>query len=74
MFESLEKNTAIAAWIAALVAIAAAGALSGASITLGAGIIWLVACVVPSAVTLAVWRGAPPPTVAEVLHTVDRRR
>ena len=74
MFESLERNTAIAAWIAALVAIAAAGALSGASITLGAGIIWLVACVVPSAVTLAVWRGAPPPTVAEVLHTVDRRR
>jgi len=74
MFESLERNTAIAAWVAALVAIAAAGALSGASITLGAGIIWLVACVVPSAVTLAVWRGAPPPTVAEVLHTVDRRR
>lgn len=73
MFESLERNTAIAAWIAALVAIAGAGALSGASITLGAGIIWLVACVVPSAVTLAVWRGAPPPTVAEVLHTVDRR-
>ncbi|MEP7309431.1 MAG: hypothetical protein ABJA98_28330 [Acidobacteriota bacterium] len=73
MFESIERHTAIGAWIAALVAIAVVGALSGVSITMGAGMIWLVACVVPSAVTLAVWRGAPPPTVAEILHTVNRR-
>jgi hypothetical protein len=31
------------------------------------------ACVVPMAVMLFVWRGAPPATVAEILHQVDRR-
>jgi hypothetical protein len=32
----------------------------------------LVACLVPPAIMLLVWRGAPPPTVAELLHAVDR--
>ena len=68
MFESIERHTAIGVWIAALVAIAGVGALSGVSITVGASMLWLVACVVPPAVTLMVWRGAPPPTVAEILH------
>ena len=31
----------------------------------------LAACVVPPAVMLTVWRGAPPLTVAEVLHAVE---
>ncbi|HEY3243920.1 MAG TPA: hypothetical protein VGM03_11270 [Phycisphaerae bacterium] len=43
------------------------------SITIGISAFWLVACVVPPAVMLMVWRGAPPPTVAEILHAVDRR-
>jgi hypothetical protein len=72
MFESIERHTAIAIWIAALVAIAGVGAWSGVSITVGASMLWLAACVVPPAVTLVVWRGAPPPTVAEILYSVDR--
>ena len=32
-----------------------------------------IACIVPMAVMLVVWRGAPPATVAEILHKVDRR-
>ena len=31
------------------------------------------ACVVPMAVMLFVWRGAPPATVAEILHQAERR-
>jgi hypothetical protein len=73
MFESIERHTAIAVWIAAFVAMAGIGALSGVSITLGGSILWLVACVVPPCVTLMVWRGAPPPTVAEILCSIDRR-
>ena len=38
---------------------------------MSAGTLWLAACVVPPAVMLAVWRGAPPLTVAEVLYAVD---
>jgi hypothetical protein len=73
MFQSIRRHTAVGVWIAALVAIAGVGALSGVSITVGASLLWLVACVVPPAVTLMVWNGAPPPTVAEILHSVDRR-
>jgi hypothetical protein len=73
MFQSDERYTVIGVWIAALVAVAVVGALSGISITVGASVLWLAACVVPPAVTLIVWQGAPPPTVAEILHTVHRR-
>jgi hypothetical protein len=73
MFDSIERHTVIAVWVAALVALAGVGALSGLSITVGASMLWLVACAVPPAVTLMVWRGAPPPTVAEILYSIDRR-
>ncbi|MBI1873167.1 MAG: hypothetical protein HYS05_04655 [Acidobacteria bacterium] len=73
MPRSLTRGTVIGAWFVVLAAVAIAGAFSGVSITLATGALWLVACVVPAAVVLIVWRGAPPPTVAEILHTVDRR-
>jgi hypothetical protein len=71
--ESINRRPVIGVWFAVLVAMAGAGALSGVSITIGISALWFVACVVPPAVTLMVWRGAPPPTVAEILHAVDRR-
>jgi hypothetical protein len=73
MFRSPNVRIAIGAWFALLVAVAAIGALAGASITLENSALWLLAGIVPPAVMLMVWRGAPPATVAEILHTVDRR-
>ena len=71
MFRTRNRVLALGAWLALFVGIAAAGAFSGTAFTLSAGAFWLAACVVPPAVMLAVWRGAPPMTVAEVLHAVD---
>jgi hypothetical protein len=73
MPESLKRHTVVGVWLALLVVAAGAGALSGVSITIGATALWLIACVVPPTVVLLVWGGAPPPAVAEILHTVDRR-
>ena len=73
MLRSINRRTVIGVWLAVLLAAAGAGALSGVSITIGISALWLVACVVPPAVMLMVWRGAPPPTVAEILQAVDRR-
>jgi len=73
MFRSTNLRIAIGAWFALLVAVAAIGALAGASITLENSALWLLAGIVPPAVMLMVWRGAPPATVAEILYTVDRR-
>jgi hypothetical protein len=73
MFTSTNRRTVIGFWFAALVAVAGVGALSGVPMTMSTGALWLVACVVPPAVMLMVWRGAPPPTVAEILHAANRR-
>jgi hypothetical protein len=72
-FRSPNLRIAIGVWFALLVAVAGVGALAGASVTLGNSALWLLAGIVPPAVMLMVWRGAPPATVAEILHTVDRR-
>jgi len=73
MWKSLDRRTVIGVWFAVFLALAGAAVLSGVSITVGTSALWLLACVVPSAVLLMVWRGAPPATVAEIIHAVDRR-
>ena len=73
MFGSINRRTVISVWLVVLVAAAGVAALSGVSITFSISALWFVACVVPPVVMLMVWRGAPPPTVAEILHAVDRR-
>ena len=76
MLKAINRQTVIGVWGVALVALAVGGSLSGISIisiTAGTGALLLVACVVPPAVMLMVWRGAAPPTVAEILYAADRR-
>ena len=70
---SMNRRAIIGVWFGVLAAVAGAGALSGGSITFGTGALWLFACVAPPAVMLMVWRGAPPPTVAQVPYTIDRQ-
>jgi hypothetical protein len=73
MFKVINVRMVIAAWVAVLIAVAATAAVSGVPITVGISALWFAACVVPPAVMLMVWRGAPPPTMAEILYAVDRR-
>jgi hypothetical protein len=73
MFRSLNRPAIVGVWVSAFVAVAGIAALSGVPITTASTILWVAACIVPPAVMLLVWRGAPPPTVAEILHTVDQR-
>lgn len=74
MFTSKRRNTVAGVWCALFVAVAVAAVLSGVSITIPRSVLWLVACVVPPTVLLMVWRGGPPPTVAEILYAVERRQ
>ncbi len=73
MFKAVSPLTLGVAWAVALVAIALTAAFAGLSWTAGIGTLWFAACVVPPAVMLLVWRGAPPPTMAEILHAVDKK-
>ena len=69
---SMNRRSIIGVWFGVLAAVAGAGALSGGSITLGTGALWLFACVAPPAVMLMVWRSAPPANAALMPHVVDR--
>jgi len=73
MFRLVTRRILGSAWVVALVAVAGILALSGVPITAGTSALWLAACVAPPAVMLMVWRGAPPPTMAEILYAADRR-
>jgi hypothetical protein len=71
MSNSLNRGAVIGVWFAVIAVLAGAGAVEGVSIMMGTRALLLVACLVPPAIMLMVWRGAPPPTVAELLHAVD---
>ena len=72
MSKAPNRGAFIGVWFVVIAAVAGAGAVGGVSITMGTRALLLVACLVPPAIMLMVWRGAPPPTVAELLHAVDR--
>ena len=73
MFQSINRPIAVGLWCALLLVIAGVGVVAGVPITAAASSLWVAACLVPPAIMLMVWRGAPPQTVAEVLHAVDRQ-
>jgi hypothetical protein len=72
MFQDLSRARAIGAWCTLVVVIGAFGVAAGAAISIGNGGLLLVTCLIPSAVMLLVWRGAPPLTVAELLYDVNK--
>jgi hypothetical protein len=71
MFCNLSRGTAVGLWFAVTAVGAACGIFFGVGVTPGTGALLLAACVVPPAIMLFMWRGAPPATVAELLHAVD---
>jgi hypothetical protein len=71
MLTNISRSQLAGAWCAAIVLIAAFGALAGVALTTSRLELLLAICVVPPAVMLLLWRGAPPVTVAEVLHAVN---
>jgi hypothetical protein len=73
MLKHMSRSRVIQVWFAAVALVVVAGIAFGAAVTLGTGAMLLALCLVPPAIILLVWRGVPPPTIAEVLHDVDRR-
>ena len=72
MLNNLSRARLVGTWFAAVAVVFACSVIAGAPMTVGALELWLVVCLVPPAVMLLVWRGAPPETVAELLYAVNR--
>ena len=74
MLNVMSRGMAIGVWFAFVAIVAAiTTVMLGPVVTTGTGVLLLAACFVPPGIMLMVWRGAPPATIAEVLHEADRR-
>jgi hypothetical protein len=71
MLKDISRTRLAAIWVAAVIVMAAFSVVWGMALTLNSSAIWLVVCLAPPAVMLLVWRGAPPLTIAELIHSVD---
>lgn len=71
MLKNISRVHLIGYWFAAVVIIGAGAIASGVTVAIGTATLLLAMCLVPPAVLLLVWRGAPPSTVGELLHSVN---
>lgn len=71
MLKNISRMRVAAVWCVAVLAVGAASVVAGATVTMGTAGLLLAACLVPPIIMMLVWRGAPPVTVAELLHTVN---
>lgn len=73
MLNNISRRGLVVAWCALVLVIAAVSVVAGVAITVANAGLLLVAFVAPPTVMLLVWGGgAPPATVAELLHAVNR--
>jgi len=73
MLNALTRTRVIQIWFVVVAVAIAAGIAFGVAVTTSTGVLLLAGCLVPPAIVLLLWRDAPPPTVAEVIHAADGR-
>ena len=70
MLNDLSRARLIEAWCFTVMTMGACGIVAGAAITISNAEWLLAACLVPPAVMLLVWRGAPPIAVAALVYSL----
>ena len=73
MLKEISRTRLVGFWFAAVAVIIAWVVATGVNIA-STAVLLLTMCLVPPAIMLLVWRGAPPPTVAELLYAVNNRK
>ena len=74
MLKEMTRSRLIQIWFSAVVLIVVAGLALGVNVTGGTWTLLAGLCLVPPAMVLMLWPGVQPPTAADVLHGIDRRR
>jgi hypothetical protein len=64
MLSNVSRTRWAGRWCAAVTVVGACGVVGGAAITTGNGELWLIACLMPPAVMLLVWRNPVPADVS----------
>ncbi len=73
MLKDISRRTLVGFWFATVALIIAFANAMGVSVAASTMAVLLTLCLVPPGILLFVWRGAPPPTVAEILYAANSR-
>lgn len=73
MLNSLTRTRVIQLWFVAVAVAIATVVAFGAAVTASTAVLLVAGSFVPPAILLIMWRDAPPPTAAEVIHAADRQ-
>ncbi len=71
MLKNISRARVVGIWLTAVAVISAAIVTFDPNVAIDFSPLLLTLALGPPAVLLLVWRGAPPPTVAELLHSVN---
>ena len=72
MLKDITRNRLVGFWFAAVTVIIASVVAMGVNVAVSTTALLLALSLVPPAIMLLVWRGAPPPTVGEILYSVSK--
>src|SRR5205085_4730658 len=72
MLKDMTRSRLIQIWFAAIAVIVVASIAFGASVTVGTAAMLSALCLVPPGIVLLLWHDVLPPTIAQLLHDVDR--
>ena len=73
MLKEISRTRLVGFWFAAVAVIIALAVVTGVNVGVSTAVLLLTMCLVPPAIMLLVWRGAPPPTVGELLYSVHNQ-
>jgi hypothetical protein len=73
MLNSLTRMRVIQLWFVAVAIAIVGGVAFGVAVTASTAVLLVAGSLVPPAILLVMWRDAPPPTAAEVIHAAERQ-
>ena len=74
MLKDVTRNRLVGFWFAAIAVIVASVVAMGVNVGVSTTALLLTLSLVPPGIILALWRGAPPPTVGEILYAANTRK
>ena len=72
MVKGISRTRLMGFWFVAVSIMIASVRATGADIPINTATLLLAVCLMPPAVVLLVWRGGPPPTISEILYSVNQ--
>jgi UPF0716 family protein affecting phage T7 exclusion len=71
MLNDITRNRLVGLWFAAVAVVIAFVIGIGMNLGVGTTVLLLTLSLVPPGIIMVLWRGAPTPTVAEILHAAN---